>query len=216
MTDFESQSKLSRINRDAHVTKPDLYLASSSPRRRDLLKQVGITFELVTGLDVDESLLEGETPEQYVVRLAREKALAGYNKISCTEDDSSMAMVPVLGADTCIALDGKILGKPAGREDGIGMLQLLSGRSHRVLTAISLVDGGLEQQLMCSSVVEFKALELDEIESYWESGEPVDKAGAYAIQGIAAKFISNLQGSFSAVVGLPLYELAEMLRTRRQ
>jgi len=205
MTDFESQSKLSRINRDAHVTKPDLYLASSSPRRRDLLKQVGITFELVTGLDVDESLLEGETPEQYVVRLAREKALAGYNKISCTEDDSSMAMVPVLGADTCIALDGKILGKPAGREDGIGMLQLLSGRS-----------GGLEQQLMCSSVVEFKALELDEIESYWESGEPVDKAGAYAIQGIAAKFISNLQGSFSAVVGLPLYELAEMLRTRRQ
>jgi septum formation protein len=194
--------------------KPDLYLASSSPRRRDLLKQIGITFEVLSGLDVDESLCEGEAPEQYVVRLAHEKAMAGYNKIFCREDDSSLAMIPVLGADTCIALDGRILGKPANRDDGIRMLQLLSGRSHRVLTAICLVNADLEQQYLSTSVVDFKALELDEIVSYWESGEPADKAGAYAIQGVAAKFISNLQGSFSAVVGLPLHELSEMLRSR--
>jgi septum formation protein len=198
------------------MAKPDLYLASSSPRRRELLEQIGIKFELVPELDVDESLRAAETPEQYVVRLAHEKALAGFCKISKAEKDQSLAMIPVLGADTCIALDGEILGKPTSREEGIGMLQSLSGRSHKVLTAISLFDGNLEQQYLSSSIVEFKILELDEIVSYWETGEPVDKAGAYAIQGIAAKFISNLQGSYSGVVGLPLYELSEMLRTRSQ
>jgi len=198
------------------MTKPDLYLASSSPRRRELLQQIGIKFELVPGLDVDESLRVEETPEQYVVRLAHEKAVAGFTKISKAEKYHSQAMLPVLGADTCIALDGEILGKPASRDDGITMLQSLSDRSHKVLTAICLFDGNLEQQYLSTSVVEFKRLELDEIASYWESGEPADKAGAYAIQGIAAKFISNLQGSYSGVVGLPLYELSEMLRTRNQ
>ncbi|MCK5360465.1 MAG: septum formation inhibitor Maf [Gammaproteobacteria bacterium] len=196
------------------MSPPDLYLASSSPRRRDLLKQIGITFELVPGLDVDESLREGETPEQYVVRLAYEKAMAGYNKISSTKDGATLAEIPVLGADTCIALDGRILGQPVDRDDAIRMLQCLSGRSHKVLTAIYLLSADLEQQYLSTSVVEFKVLELDEIASYWESGEPADKAGAYAIQGVAAKFISSLEGSFSAVVGLPLHELSEMLRSR--
>jgi septum formation protein len=198
------------------MTSPDLYLASSSPRRRELLKQIGIKFELVTGLDVDESLRAAETPEQYVVRLAHEKAMAGFYRIYNKEEDPQLPVIPVLGADTCIALDGEILGKPASREDGISMLQLLSGRSHKVLTAICLFDGNLEQQYLSTSVVEFKILELDEIVSYWETGEPADKAGAYAIQGIAAKFISDLQGSYSGVVGLPLYELSEMLHSRSQ
>jgi nucleoside triphosphate pyrophosphatase len=198
------------------MTKPDLYLASSSPRRRELLEQIGIKFELVPGIDVDESLRSGETPEQYVVRLAHEKAVAGFSKISKAEEYQSLAILPVLGADTCIALDGKILGKPASRDDGIAMLQSLSGRSHKVLTALSLFDGNQEQQCLSQSVVKFKALELDDIVSYWETGEPVDKAGAYAIQGVAAKFITDLQGSYSGVVGLPLYELTEMLHARKQ
>ena len=198
------------------MTNPELYLASSSPRRRELLQQIGIKFELVPGLDVDESLHVEETAEQYVVRLAHEKAMAGFYKTFKTERDRSPYMLPVLGADTCIVLEDKILGKPACREEGISMLQSLSGRSHQVLTAICLFDGKLEQQFLSTSTVEFKKLELEEIVSYWESGEPVDKAGAYAIQGFAAKFISNLQGSYSGVVGLPLYELSEMLRTRSQ
>ena len=192
----------------------DLYLASSSPRRRELLKQIGIKFALISDLDVDESLRATETPEQYVTRLAHEKAVAGFSRIYSAEKDRSLAMPPVLGADTCIALDGEILGKPVSREEGISMLQLLSDRSHKVLTAICLFDDKQEQQCLSQSIVKFKALELDDIVSYWETGEPVDKAGAYAIQGIAAKFITHLQGSYSGVVGLPLYELAEMLQSR--
>jgi septum formation protein len=197
------------------MTRPDLYLASASPRRRELLKQIGVNYELIAGLDVDESLRTTETAEQYVVRLAHEKARAGYCKISNSDDEQSTLEIPVLGADTCISLDGEILGKPTSREKGISMLQSLSARSHKVLTAICLFDGELEQQHLSVSIVEFKTLQLDEIVSYWESGEPVDKAWAYAIQGIAAKFISSLQGSYSGVVGLPLYELSEMLHIRR-
>lgn len=197
------------------MTRPDLYLASASPRRRELLKQIGVNYELIAGLDVDESLRTTETAEQYVVRLAHEKARAGYCKISNSDDEQSTLEIPVLGADTCISLDGEILGKPTSREKGISMLQSLSARAHKVLTAICLFDGELEQQYLSVSIVEFKTLQLDEIVSYWESGEPVDKAGAYAIQGIAAKFISSLQGSYSGVVGLPLYELSEMLHIRR-
>ena len=121
---------------------------------------------------------------------------------------------PVLGADTCIALDGEILGKPVDREDGIAILRRLSGRSHTVLTAICLMDGQLEKQSLSQSAVTFKTLQFEEIENYWESGEPADKAGAYAIQGGAARFITNLQGSYTGVVGLPLYELSELLQSR--
>ena len=114
----------------------------------------------------------------------------------------------------CIAIDGEILGKPLDRDDGIAILQRLSGRSHTVLTAICLFDGKREQQSLSRSTVTFKTLQADEIVHYWESGEPADKAGAYAIQGGAARFITNLQGSYTGVVGLPLYELTELLQSR--
>lgn len=194
----------------------DLHLASSSPRRRELLKQIGIRFEVVSGLDVDESQQVAETPEHYACRLARDKAIAGHYLISSDVTGRSATLAPVLGADTCIAIDGEILGKPADREDGIAMLRRLSGISHRVLTAICLFDGKHESQCLSQSVVSFKALDLDEIKRYWESGEPADKAGAYAIQGYAARFITHLQGSYTGVVGLPLYELSELLQSRHK
>lgn len=194
----------------------ELYLASSSPRRRELLKQIGIRFEVVSGLVVDESLRVAETPEDYVYRLARDKAIAGHNLISPEGTDRPAGFAPVLGADTCIAIDGEILGKPSDRDDCIAMLRRLSGISHRVLTAICLFDGKHESQCLSQSVVSFKALGLDEIKRYWESGEPVDKAGAYAIQGYAARFITHLKGSYTGVVGLPLYELSELLQSRHK
>ena len=200
---------------EADSAEFDLYLASSSPRRRELLNQIGIKFEVISGLDVDESAKHAETPEQYVYRLARDKALAGYVRVSSSADNRPLEMPPILAADTCIALDGVILGKPVDRADGIAMLRHLSGRSHKVLTAICLMDDRLEQQSLSLSTVTFKELEHDEIENYWESGEPVDKAGAYAIQGGAARFITNLQGSYTGVVGLPLYELTELLQSRQ-
>ena len=200
----------------ADVNELDLYLASASPRRRELLNQIGIRFKVISGIVIDESQHEAETPEQYVGRLARDKALAGYFRISSRLEGEYPEIPPVLGADTCISIDGDILGKPAGRDDGISMLQRLSGRSHKVLTAISLYDGRKERYSLCQSIVSIKVLELDEIECYWESGEPVDKAGAYAIQGAAAKFITHLQGSYSGVVGLPLYELSELLQIREK
>jgi septum formation protein len=191
----------------------DLYLASSSPRRRELLNQIGIKFEVINDLEVDESPQDGETPEHYVYRLARDKALAGYSRVSSAEH-RPIELPPVLGADTCIAIDGEILGKPVDRDDGIAILRRLSGRSHTVLTAIYLKDVMFEQQSLSQSTVTFKTLQFEEIENYWESGEPADKAGAYAIQGSAARFITNLQGSYTGVVGLPLYELNELLQSR--
>ncbi|MFW2438312.1 MAG: Maf family protein [Arenicellales bacterium] len=193
---------------DSGATGIDLILASASPRRRELLKQIGIKFEVISHLDVDETLKSSETPDQYVSRLAEEKARAGY---AIVYNDSENCKIPVLGADTCIALDGEILGKPADREDGIAMLQRLSGRSHQVLTALCLYDGQLAHETLSRSTVSFKVIELHEIEQYWDTGEPADKAGAYAIQGAAARFVVDLHGSYSGVVGLPLYELSELL-----
>lgn len=198
----------------ADSAEPRLYLASSSPRRRELLDQIGIKFEVISDLDVDESPNYAEAPEQYVCRLAREKAVAGYTRLSSLIKEKTFEMHWVLGADTCIAIDGEILGKPLDRDDGIAILQRLSGRSHTVLTAICLFDGKREQQSLSRSTVTFKTLQADEIVHYWESGEPADKAGAYAIQGGAARFITNLQGSYTGVVGLPLYELTELLQSR--
>jgi len=186
----------------------DLYLASESPRRRELLKQIGIRFELISNLDVDESCRDAETPEQYVCRLAKEKARVGYAELDIRTENRK---VPVLGADTCIDIGGKTLGKPADREEGIAMLQQLSGHSHQVLTAICLYDGYINLQALSRTTVMFKELELPEIEQYWDSSEPADKAGAYAIQGVAAKFIVDLHGSYSGVVGLPLHELSQLL-----
>lgn len=193
---------------------PDLYLASTSPRRRDLLRQIGARFEIIDGLDIDESRQQVESPADYACRLACAKARAGYALLVQDEEKNNYSGAPVLGADTCVAMDDEILVKPADRDDGIAMLQRLSGRSHEVLTAICLYDGKDSRQSLSRSVVTFKKLDISEIQTYWDSGEPLDKAGGYAIQGYAATFVRKLQGSYSGVVGLPLYELAELLQSR--
>jgi septum formation protein len=182
-----------------------IYLASGSPRRRELLQQIGVPFR-VLATAVDEAVLTGETCEAYVARLAAAKADAGWAR----NPDRSGA--PVLAADTAVVLDNKILGKPADRMDGEAMLRRLSARTHVVLTAVALrtVDG-LRSRVSRSEVT-FRALAGEEIRAYWETGEPGDKAGGYAIQGRAAVFVSDLRGSFSGVMGLPLFETAHLLR----
>jgi septum formation protein len=181
---------------------PRLCLASASPRRRELLHQLGI-HHAVRAASIDETLPPGETARTHVVRLAREKALAAY-----AQDRS----LPVLGADTIVVLDGEIFGKPGSREEAVGMLQRLSGRIHEVLTAVALVADGTVTERLNASRVTFRTLQVEECEAYWATGEPRDKAGAYAIQGRGAMFISDLSGSYSGVMGLPLFETAELLR----
>ena len=190
------------------MPEPELYLASVSPRRRELLEQIGVRFHVITGLHVDEALQAGETPDEYVLRLACEKARAGRQVVQ----DERRGEAPVLGADTCIELDGRILGKPAGKQDAVAMLKALSDRSHHVLTAICLLQGRDVYPALSRSTVTFGPLGEREIEAYWQSGEPADKAGAYAIQGYAARFITRLEGSYSGVVGLPLFELSQLLK----
>lgn len=183
---------------------PQLYLASSSPRRRELLTQIGLSFHLVSG-NIDETPLPDEAPSAYVERLARCKAQAGLTMLAQRPD------VCVLGADTAVVLDGRILGKPKDREDALAMLQALSGREHQVLTAVALVDRDRCEVRVVSSDVSFRAISEAEAEAYWDTGEPHDKAGGYAIQGLAAIFVKRVEGSYSAVVGLPLCETAELL-----
>ncbi|AYC34252.1 septum formation inhibitor Maf [Pseudomonas cavernae] len=181
-----------------------LYLASGSPRRRELLAQIGVPF-VTLGVDVDESLLADESPTAYVERLARAKAAAGLARLP-----ASGAAV-VLGADTAVVLDGRILGKPGDRAEALATLQSLSGREHQVLTAVALASPQRCVARVVSSRVEFRPLGTGELEAYWATGEPQDKAGSYGIQGLAAVFVSALHGSYSAVVGLPLCETAELL-----
>lgn len=181
-----------------------LYLASGSPRRRELLAQIGVPHVTLIA-SIDETALPGEAASAYVERLAREKALAGL--ASLEQPDGAC----VLGADTAVVLDGHILGKPAGRAEALATLALLSGREHEVLTAIALADASRCEARVVSSRVRFRAIPPAEREAYWASGEPADKAGSYAIQGLGAVFVSHVQGSYSAVVGLPLLETAEML-----
>lgn len=182
---------------------PHLFLASASPRRRELLTQIGVPFSLVSA-SIDETPRATETPEDYVQRLAREKALAG---LAAIEDSTAC----VLGADTTVVLDQHILGKPVSQEDAIATLLALSNREHRVMTAVALADrNGCEVRLVTSHV-RFRSIERDEALKYWKSGEPQDKAGSYAIQGWGAVFVSGLRGSYSAVVGLPLCETAQLL-----
>jgi septum formation protein len=181
-----------------------VYLASASPRRRELLQQIGVSFR-VLGAAVDEAVLPGEAPAAYVVRLAAAKAGCGW------EGNREAADAPVLAADTAVVLDGKILGKPKDRQDAAGMLQQLSGRTHEVLTAVALRTASGLQTTTSRSEVTLRAISAREAEAYWETGEPHDKAGAYAIQGRAAVFIADLRGSFSGVMGLPLFETAELL-----
>lgn len=182
----------------------ELFLASASPRRRELLAQIAVP--CVTQIaSIDETPLPDEPPAAYVERLARDKARAGLLALGGRDD------AVVLGADTAVVLDGRILGKPADLNESRAMLQALSGRSHQVLTAVALVGGGREAVRVVSSEVSFRPISEAEIEAYWASGEPQDKAGSYGIQGLAAVFVSQLQGSYSAVVGLPLCETAALL-----
>ncbi len=182
--------------------EPILCLASRSPRRRELLDQIGIHHRTIA-IDIDETPRTGEAPAEYVLRLAVEKARAG----RAASDDS----LPVLAADTAVVLGDAILGKPRDRDDAVAMLLRLAGTEHRVLTGVALAwNGGVRSRLSVSHVG-FRDIGHAEAEQYWASGEPADKAGGYAIQGLGALFVERLEGSYSGVMGLPLFETGELL-----
>jgi len=191
-----------------------IYLASRSPRRRELLAQIGVRFHLLlfrdkpeTDPELDEVPLAGETPVAYVERVARAKAQAGWKRL----EQRNLPRAAVLSADTTVALDGRILGKPADRREAAEMLAALSATRHQVLTAVAVKHESQFECVVQSSDVEFKPLSADEIRQYVATGECDDKAGAYAIQGRAAQFVAELRGSYSGVMGLPLYETAQLL-----
>ena len=194
---------------------PRIYLASRSSRRRELLKQIGCPFEVLLfrehglrGKDMDEAPHEQEPPEAYVQRVASEKAEAGWLRVT----QRSLPRFPVLAADTVVCLRDRIFGKPGDRAVAIAMLTELSGREHRVLTAVVLKHETVLDIIVNENVVRFRELTESEIEEYVATGEPFDKAGGYAIQGRAATFIPEILGSYTGVMGLPLYETANLLR----
>jgi septum formation protein len=195
--------------------KTRIYLASRSPRRRELLKQIGVAFEVLVlrdhpgrNVDVDESQQPGESPDDYVRRVCRAKASAGWVRIL----QRRLRPFPVLAADTVVCVDEIILGKPPDPSHAVKMLRLLSGREHRVLTSVAVkLDERLEL-VVSESRVRFGELSEADIEAYVASGEPTDKAGAYAIQGRAGAFITEMHGSYSGVMGLPLYETVQLLK----
>jgi septum formation protein len=196
-----------------------IYLASRSPRRRELLTQIGVRFHLLLfrerpgqGPDVDEISLPSEQPDIYVERVAKAKADAGWRRML----QRNLPVAPVLAADTTVAIDGKILSKPVDRREAQEMIAQLSGRTHEVLTAVALKHHDWIECVLSRSDVRFKALSAQEVERYVASGEGDDKAGAYAIQGRAARFVAELRGSYSGVMGLPLYETAELLERHAQ
>jgi septum formation protein len=191
-----------------------VYLASRSPRRRELLSQIGVRFQLLLFRarpgeppDVDETAHEGEPADAYVVRLARAKAEAGWRRML----QRNLPPGPVLAADTTVAVDGRIYGKPASRAEAAAMLRAFSGRTHEVLTAVAVKHDDWLESVLSRSDVRFKTLSEDEVAAYVASGECDDKAGAYAIQGRAARFVPELRGSYSGVMGVPLYETAQLL-----
>lgn len=192
-----------------------IYLASRSPRRRELLTQIGVHFDLLLfrgeeRLDpqVSEEIHDGETPEDYVCRVAQAKARHGVQLLR----ERGLVPHPVLSADTTLDLDGAIIGKPGDDADAAAILARLSGRSHKVLTAVAIADPQRVEHVLSVSDVHFRNLHQDEIMRYVRSGEPMDKAGAYGIQGRAAIFIDEIRGSHSGIVGLPLCETAQLLR----
>lgn len=187
--------------------KERIYLASASPRRQELLRQLGVAFEVLVP-NVAETPLADEVPERYVLRLARAKATDAAARAKA----GGLPGYPVLGADTEVVLDGAILGKPRDRDHGIAMLRRLSGRVHHVLTAVCILHQDAVYDTLSDSRVTFASVSEREIERYWDSGEPADKAGGYAIQGRAAGFVSRIEGSYSGIVGLPLFELAQLLK----
>ena len=189
----------------------ELYLASRSPRRRELLAGLGFRFEVVDAA-IDESRRDGETPARYVERMAREKALTG---LGAVERRGTGASGLVLGADTIVVVDGEVLGKPRDGAEVLAHLERLSGRDHLVLSAVALAARAVGEPVvgvrMSRNRVWFRHLSAAEREAYRATGEPADKAGSYAIQGLAAAFVTRLEGSWSAVVGLPLHETANLL-----
>jgi len=184
------------------MKKDFIYLASASPRRAELLRQLGVEFR-VHPAELDELRLAGERPGAYVERLAAAKARAVHEELA--------AEAPVVGADTVVVCDGHVLGKPADSAGAIDMLGRLSGRTHEVLSAVAVADGQGTHTRLSVSKVRFRPTTLDERAAYCETGEPLDKAGAYGIQGFAAAFVEYLEGSYSGVMGLPLCETAELL-----
>lgn len=179
-----------------------LILASASPRRTELLRQIGVAHRVVPA-DIDEQRAELESAEQCVLRLAEQKAQHVWRQLAGAS--------PVLGADTSVIIDGQMLGKPRDREHALSMLQILSGRTHEVLSAVALASRAGLRSRLSRSLVRFRELSAQECEAYWASGEPRGKAGAYAIQGVGAVFIAELTGSYSGVMGLPLFETAALL-----
>lgn len=195
--------------------KPRLYIASRSPRRRELLRQIGIDYQILLlredarrGTDVDESVLEGEAPEAYALRIARLKAEVG----AWVRERRGLQALPVLAADTTVVCDGRILGKPADEKEALAMLQSLSGRRHEVLSAVAVAYRGRLETALSSSSVWLRDLTAEEMRRYVATREPFDKAGAYAIQGRAAVFVTRIEGSFSGIMGLPLAETADLLQ----
>ncbi|MGO9426927.1 MAG: Maf family protein [Steroidobacteraceae bacterium] len=184
-----------------------VYLASASPRRRQLLEQIGVRYQTLS-VSIDESAAAAEAPRAYVSRLAEAKAEAGRRQAQA----QGSAGRPVLAADTAVLIDGEILGKPTDAGDAERMLLRLSGRTHEVLTAVSLATSVRLVSRVCRSEVTFRAIGAHEAHEYWNTGEPCDKAGGYAIQGCGAVFVADLRGSYSGVMGLPLYETAELLK----
>jgi septum formation protein len=191
-----------------------IYLASKSPRRRELLKQIGVHYELLMmrelapRIDIDETPRLNETPHAYVERVVQLKADVARRVMQ----ERKLPNRPVLSADTTVTFDGHILGKPENRDDAFRMLRQLSGQTHQVLTAVIVATESQVERVLTMSLVTFSELADDEIKRYIDTGEPMDKAGAYGVQGRAAKFISKLSGSYSGVVGLPLFETARLLR----
>lgn len=182
-----------------------ILLASGSPRRRELLRQLAINFE-VTVPDVDESIIAGETPREYVLRLSRAKALAGFTQCG--------GRLPVLGSDTIVLLDGDILGKPESRTEAESMLQRLSGRTHEVYSAVALaLNPETVLEALNITAVTFGLMPAAWIRQYCEGDEPMDKAGAYAVQGGTGQYIRHIDGSYTGVMGLPLFETAQLLRS---
>jgi septum formation protein len=185
------------------MTVPTIYLASNSPRRAELLTQIGVSFVRVNA-NIEECLQEGESAVQYVSRLSIQKAQAGFL--------NSHQNRPVLGADTIVVIGDDILEKPRNQEHAREMMLMLSGKTHQVFTAIALVNHNKEKQILVKTSVSFKVLTEQDINDYWKTGEPLDKAGGYGIQGVGGKFVTHINGSYSAVVGLPLYETDELIK----
>lgn len=192
-----------------------IYLASRSPRRRELLNQIGVQFDMLMfgggndEVEVCEDRLPGEAPHAYVERVALAKASAGVARI----ESRRLLNRPVLAADTTIDLDGEVIGKPAGPSEAAALLRRLSGRAHRVLTAVAVADPNRLEHRLSVSEVRFRPLEEGEIRRYVASGDPLDKAGAYGIQGRAGMFVEEIHGSYSGIMGLPLCETAVLLRS---